>query len=141
MWSPTHLSTPYGPGARGVEVDPIPCFMDDILVFGKDLQQHNERMDRVLDAIENAGLTLNIKKCIFGASSIFHLGHQICFDGVSPDPAKIEAVIIFPRPDTLTKLRAILGLASFYRRFIRGFAGIARPFHALLKKGADVIRD
>ncbi len=70
-----------------------------------------------------------------------YLGHRISFDGVSPDPAKIEAIISFPRPNTLTNLRAFLGLASFYRRFIKGFAGIAKPLHALLKKGADIVAD
>ena len=116
-------------------------YMDDILVFGGDFNQHNERLHRVLNAIENAGLTLNLKKCTFGTSSVSYLGHRICLDGISPDPAKIEAIINFPRPDTVTKLRAFLGLASFYRRFIKGFAGIAQPLHALLKKGADVCSD
>ena len=117
------------------------CYMDDVLIFGRDFEEHQYRLDRVLDAIGNAGLTLNVKKCVFAAHRIAHLGHLIDKDGILPDPAKLEAVAEFPRPETLTQLRAFLGLASYYRRFIRGFAGIARPLHELLKKGSDVRND
>ena len=61
--------------------------------------------------------------------------------GISPNPEKVEAVANFPRPDTVTKLRAFLGLASFFRKFILGFSEIVRPLNELLKKGANVVRD
>jgi hypothetical protein len=102
-------------------------YMDDILVFGSSLEQHNDRLHRVLQAIENAGLTLNVRKCVFGALSVSYLGHRIDNQGISPDQNKVEAVRLFPRPDTLTKLRAFLGMASFYRRFISNFASIIFP--------------
>ena len=82
-----------------------------------------------------------MRKCVFGAPSVSYLGHRIDNQGISPDQNKVEAVRLFPRPDTLTKLRAFLGMASFYRRFISNFASIARPLHNLLKKGADVGKD
>lgn len=116
-------------------------YMDDILVFGGSIKEHNERLHRVLQAIENAGLTLNARKCAFGTSSVVYLGHRIDRLGISPDHTKLEAVRQFPRPNNITKLRAFLGMASFYRRFIHNFASIARPLHNLLKKGADVERD
>ena len=62
-------------------------------------------------------------------------------NGVSPNPKKIEAVLQFPRPDTITKLRSFIGMASFFRKFVLGFADIARPLNDLLKKEADVVRD
>lgn len=116
-------------------------YMDDILVFGGDFEQHNQRLNRVLEAIGDAGLTLNVQKCIFGAVSVSYLGHRVSFNGISPDPAKIDAVANFPTPETTTQLRAFLGLASYYRRFIRGFAGVARPLNLLLKKDANVATD
>ncbi len=82
-----------------------------------------------------------MNKCEFAINRIKHLGHLIDGEGIQPDPAKLEAVADFPRPETLTQLRSFLGLASYYRRFIRGFAGIVRPMLDLLKKGADVGSD
>jgi len=61
--------------------------------------------------------------------------------GISPNPEKVQAVANFPRPDTVTKLRAFLGLASFFRKFIRGFSEIVRPLNELLKKGANIVKD
>ncbi|KAI9555008.1 hypothetical protein GHT06_020301 [Daphnia sinensis] len=67
-----------------------------------------------------------------------HLGHVVDSHGISPDPAKTEAIVKFPKPRNVTELRAFLGLASFYRSFIPGFAEAARPLHSLLKKDANV---
>ena len=61
--------------------------------------------------------------------------------GIRPDTSKLKAIVDFPRPDTTTKLRAFLGLASFYRQFILGFASIARPLHSLLRENVDVVGD
>jgi hypothetical protein len=116
-------------------------YMDDILVFGNSLEQQNDRLRRVLQAIENAGLTLNVRKYVFSAPTVYYLGHRIDSRGISPDQTKVEMVRLFPRPYTLTKLMAFLGMASFYRRFIPNFASIAHLLHTLIKKGADVTRD
>lgn len=116
-------------------------YMDDVLIFGADVEEHNQRLDRVLCALEEAKLTLNLEKSLFGSSSITYLGHCIDKNGVSPDPQKLEAIEKFPKPTTLTQLRAFLGLASYYRRFISGFASIAQPLHNLLKKGSNVTED
>ncbi|KAI9550030.1 hypothetical protein GHT06_007621 [Daphnia sinensis] len=91
-----------------------------------------------LCALGDAGLVLNTKKCVFGAKKIVHLGHVVDSHGISPDPAKTEAIVKFPKPRNVTELRAFLGLASFYRSFIPGFAETARPLHSLLKKDANV---
>ena len=117
------------------------CYMDDILIYGTDFKEHQTRLDHVLQVIGDAGLTLNVKKCVFAVSRVAHLGHLVDGECVRPDPAKIEAVVNYPRPETITQLRAFLGLAAYYRQFVQGFAGIAKPLHWLLKKGADVLAD
>ena len=117
------------------------CYLDDILIFGKTFEQHLERLEKVLQAIGDASLTLNPKKCVFGTRCVKFLGHLIDVDGVHPNPEKVDAIKEFPRPDDITKLRGFLGMTSFFRKFIKGFAKIARPLHELLKKGKDVKRD
>ena len=95
----------------------------------------------VLKALKEAGLTLNPKKFIFGAKSVKFLGHIVDAEGVRPNPAKVEAIKNFPRPDTTTKLRSFIGMASFFRKFVPNFSTIVRPLNALLKKTADVVMD
>ena len=120
------------------------CYMDDILVFGATFEEHQDlkyRLNKVLTALGYAGLVLNTKRCVFGAKKIVHLGHVVESHCISPDPAKTEAIVTFPRPRNVTEMRAFLGLASFYRSFIPRFAMTAWPLHPLLKKDADVKED
>ena len=110
------------------------CYLDDILIFGKTFEQHLERLNRVLQAIGDAGLTLNPKKCVFGTRCVKFLGHLIDVDGIHPNPEKVQAIKDFPKPMVVTSLRGFIGMASWYRKFILGFAEMARPLHDLLKK-------
>jgi hypothetical protein len=110
-------------------------YLDDVLVFGKSFEEHQERLDCALKAPEKAGLTLNVSKCIFATNIIFHLSHIIDEKGIRPDPAKISSLVNF-KVNNIKSLRAFLGLASFYRRFVPEFASLAHPLHGLLKKNA-----
>lgn len=125
----------------GLQWEECLCYLDDVLIFGRTFEEHCERLDRVLKAIGDAGLTLNPKKCIFGAKEVKFLGHLVSFEGIKPNPAKVEAIKDFPKPTNTTQLRGFLGMASFFRKFVKNFADIARPLHNLLKKDADVVRD
>ena len=116
------------------------CFLDDVLVFGKTLEEHNERLDMVLTAIEKAGLTLKGRKCFFAFQQLKFLGHIVDEFGLKPDPAKLQAILDYPNPTNQRQLRAMIGLFSFYRKFVEGFAAISSPLHALLKKDVDVIQ-
>ncbi|KZS19691.1 Uncharacterized protein APZ42_013851 [Daphnia magna] len=100
--------------------------------------EHLARLDMALKALERAILTLNVDKCIFGASVVSHLGHVINAEGIHPESEKVQARTEMPDKN-LKSLRAFLGLSSFYRRFIPDFTTIAQPIHSLLKKNAPVL--
>jgi hypothetical protein len=110
-------------------------YLDDVLVFGRTFDEHQKRLECVLMALVEAGLTLNVSKCIFATNRIFHLGHTIDEYGIRPDSEKISALVNF-KINNVKTLRAFLGLASFYRRFVPDFATIAHPLHRLLKKNS-----
>ena len=111
------------------------CFVYlDMLVCSRSFQEHLQHLDLVMERLRQAGLTLKPQKCFFPWKEVHYLGHLISREGIAPDPAKTQKVREFPVPTDVTKVRQFLGLASYYRRFVPGFARIANPLHALLKK-------
>lgn len=112
------------------------AYIDDVLIFGKNPAECLERLEEVLLVMENANLTLNMAKCNFLCDKITYLGYEISADGVRPGEGKIVSVQNFPRPENVHHVRQFLGLASYFRKFIRDFALIACPLSKLLKKGA-----
>ena len=85
----------------------------------------------MLQQLRDAGLKLSPKKCILLQQSVPFLGHVVSNYGISTDPKKIEAVSTWPSPRTEKDVNSFVGLCSYYRRFVRGFAGIARPLYRL----------
>ncbi|UYV64979.1 hypothetical protein LAZ67_3002638, partial [Cordylochernes scorpioides] len=110
------------------------CYLDDIVVFSDDFEEHLRRLQLVLGCLRKAGLCLNSGKCWFGAKTITVIGHEVSGDGICLDPEKNRAVRDFPRPKSLKEVRSFLGLSSYYRRFIANYAHIAQPLNSLLKK-------
>ena len=104
----------------------------------EDFQEHNENLKKVLEQIQEAGLRLKPRKCRFACVEDEYLGHEMSGQGVSTDPKKIKAVRQYSPPTDMKSVRSFLGLASYYRRFVPGFARVASPLHALTKKGAFV---
>ncbi|KAJ0442289.1 putative nucleotidyltransferase, Ribonuclease H [Helianthus annuus] len=111
-------------------------FFDDILVYSRSEGDHRKHLEQVLSIMQDNQLFAKESKCVFGGRAIEYLGHIITEGGVSTDPKKIEAVQQWPIPKTVKQLRGFLGLAGYYRRFIRSFGMIARPLTDLLKKDA-----
>ena len=115
---------------RGLQWECL-VYMDDIIVAGTSVNQCLERLDHVFEWLHAAGLKLKPSKCTFFRKIVKFLGHVVTADGVHTDPEKIQHVKEWPAPKTIKEVRSFLGLCSYYRKCIAGFAQIARPLHKL----------
>ena len=119
-------------------------YLDDLLVYADSFEEHLRRLQLIIDRLREVNLKLNPDKCALVKSSVVFLGHVLSADGLRTDPEKIRAVEEYPVPKTVTEVRAFLGLAGYYRKFVKNFSRLARPLHALYsvpggtKKNADV---
>ncbi|WVZ49086.1 hypothetical protein U9M48_000467 [Paspalum notatum var. saurae] len=111
-------------------------FFDDILVYSKSLEDHLVHLRQVLELLHKDQWKVKLSKCSFLQNSISYLGHVISQGGVATDPAKIEAIMSWPTPTNIKDLRSFLGLAGYYRKFVKHFGIISRPLFDLLKKHA-----
>ena len=107
-------------------------YMDDILLFGKTFDEMLERLDMVLTRLGEYNLKVKSEKCHLFMTRLRHLGHVVSEAGVAPDEEKVSAVKEWATPRTETDLRAFLGTAGYYRRFIKNFSKIAAPLTSLL---------
>ena len=122
---------------KGLQGKILFSFIDDIVIFADTLEEHNEKLELVMERLKQANLQLNINKCEFLKSHVCYLGHILSKDGISPDPKKIEAVKCFPQLSTVKNVRQFLGLAGYYRRFIKHFANLSKPLTKLLEKDVE----
>lgn len=107
-------------------------YLDDIIVFSPSFEAHIAHLDLVFSRLGDFGLKVKLSKCSLFQSQVHYLGHVIAEGGVSPDPEKLRAVEAWVTPQNITQLRAFLGLAGYYRRFIKDFAQIAAPLNSML---------
>ena len=107
-------------------------YLDDVVIFSSTVDQHMERLDAVLERLKQENLKAKLEKCSFFQEEVGYLGHVISKEGVATDPRKIEAVSQWRRPTHVTELQSFLGFASYYRRFVDGFAKLAAPLHRLV---------
>ena len=110
-------------------------FIDDILVYSKDAQEHEQHLKIVLQTLREKKLYAKLNKCEFWLKEVSFLGHIVSAEGIRVDPTKIKAVVNCKPPQNVTEVRSFLGLAGSYRRFVRGFSIIASPLTNLLRKG------
>uniref|UniRef100_A0A8R1HTI6 RNA-directed DNA polymerase n=1 Tax=Caenorhabditis japonica TaxID=281687 RepID=A0A8R1HTI6_CAEJA len=109
-------------------------YIDDLIITSRSAAEHLQDIDEVLGRIEDIGMKLKAEKSKFAMKEIRFLGFLVSKDGIRADPEKTKAVAEFPRPKTVKDVRAFLGMASFYRRFVENFSKIAIPLCELTKK-------
>lgn len=112
-------------------------YLDDVIVFGRTFEEELERLEDVFLRMRIANLKLNPKKCLLFRSEVPFLGHVVSRNGVKTDPSKTVAVAEWPVPANVKELRSFLGFCTYYRRFVRDFAKVAAPLHALTKEGVS----
>ena len=120
---------------RGLNWKIALIYLDDVLVFSRTFEDHLQHLRLVFERFREANLKLKPKKCYFAQKKVKYLGHVISKDGIYPDPEKLSAIQEYPVPRTVKEVRAFLGLANYYRKFVKDFAKIAGPLHDLTKKG------
>ncbi|RYE19449.1 MAG: hypothetical protein EOP45_12640 [Sphingobacteriaceae bacterium] len=119
----------------GNEFEPyLFIYLDDFIIATDTFEKHLEIMARLAEKLKFANLTISPKKSLFCYKRLKFLGHIIDENGISLDPSRIEAMVNFPEPKCIKDVRRVLGMAGWYRRFIRDFAGITAPISETLKK-------
>ncbi|KAI3665770.1 hypothetical protein L6452_44401 [Arctium lappa] len=109
-------------------------FIDDILIYSRDEEEHRQHLREVLEILRREKLFAKFSKCELWLQEVQFLGHVVSKDGVKVDPAKIEAMMNWESPTSPTEIRSFLGLAGYYRRFIQDFSKIASPLTSLTRK-------
>ena len=110
------------------------CYIDDILVTGKDDAQHLQALEQVLSRLQKAGWTIQKNKCVFMARSVEYLGHVVDAEGLHTTPEKLKAILEAPAPKDLNQMRSFLGLVNYYARFIPNLSTVLHPLNRLLRK-------
>ena len=115
----------------------VVIYLDDILIYSTDANQHADHLRQVISRLQAAGLTLRGTKCHIGMYSVSYLEHQFSAEGMAPDPKKTQAIREWPTPGSVKAVCQFLGLASYYRCYIKNFANIAGPLHQLTQKATQ----
>ncbi|WMV08946.1 hypothetical protein MTR67_002331 [Solanum verrucosum] len=119
----------------------VVVFIDDILIFSRSNEDHNKHLRIILQILREKELYDKLSKCEFWLDEVAFLGHVVSTEGVKVDPSNIQAVVEWRPLKSPTEVRSFLGLAGYYRRFVKGFSIIASPLTKLMHKEVKFIWD
>ncbi|KAF8066152.1 hypothetical protein N665_1157s0002 [Sinapis alba] len=114
-------------------------FIDDILVYSRSKEEHKEHLRLVMERLRNHKLFSKFSICSFWKRERGFMGHIVSREGVAADPEKVQDTREWPRSTTVTEVRSFLGLAGYYRKFVKEFSSIAKPLTKLTSKGVSFI--
>jgi hypothetical protein len=117
----------------------VQVFIDDILIYSRTTEEHDEHLRLVLQCLQEHKLYGKLSKCSFYQSRIHYIGHVISGEGIAMDPAKVEASMEWPAPTNITEVSSFMGLEGYYRRFVKVFSKIANPIMELQKKNKKFV--
>lgn len=117
----------------------VTAFVDDLLIYSKDVAEHEIHVKMVLERLRTAGLQASIKKCEFHVTRTKYLGFILTTDGVEVDPEKTAVISNWGIPTTVRGVQSFLGFCNFYRRFIKDYSRIAKPLNRLTRKDVPFI--
>jgi hypothetical protein len=112
----------------------VVVFIDDILIFSKNEEDHDDHLRVVLQKLRENQLYAKLSKCEFWLKEVSFHGHIISEGGISVDPSKVKDVLCWKTPQNISNIRSFLGLAGYYKRFIEGFSKISKHMLELLAK-------
>ena len=114
-------------------------FIDDILIYSQSKNDHTQHLRFVLQRLRERKLYAKFSKCEFWMEKVVFLGHVVSKEGIMVDPSKVQAILEWQSPKTVREVRSFLGLAGYYRRFVQGFARIAKPLTNLTRQGTPFL--
>jgi len=112
----------------------VVVFIDDILIYSKTQEEHAEHLRLVLGVLREKQLYAKLSKCEFWMDEVQFLEHVISAQGIAMDPGNVDAMVKWESPKLATEIRSFVGLAGYYRRFIKGFSKIVAPLTQLTRK-------
>ncbi|XP_055523003.1 uncharacterized protein K02A2.6-like [Wyeomyia smithii] len=115
-------------------------YLDDVIVGGRDENEHSRNLHAVLHRIQEYGFTIRLEKCAFGQHKIRYLGHMLDRQGLRPDPDKIQAIKDMPAPKDLTGVRSFLGALNYYGKFVPNMRTLRYPLNELLKSSTSTFK-
>jgi hypothetical protein len=115
----------------------VVVFIDDILIYSHNEQEHEEHLRKVLRKLRDCQLYAKLSKCEFWISEVLFLGHITNREGLAVDPKKVTTILDWKAPKDVWGIKSFIGMAGYYRRFIEGFSKIARTMTALLAKKVE----
>lgn len=137
--SPNAFSRMMTVAMSGLNYEKCLVYQDDLVVFGRNLNMHNQNLLDIFSRLRKVNLKLNPIKCLFLQKEILYLGHIVSEKGILPDPAKTDVIQNYPRPQDTHEIKRFVAFINYYRKFIKNFAEYAYPLNKLCRKNIPFV--